>query len=148
MKFPVTVVTLVVFMILAAAATRRIVTAQTEKTQWDGVYSAEQAERGAGLYAENCADCHGLTLSGGGSAPPLAGGEFNANWNDLTVGDLFERIRRAMPPDNPTIMTRPQKADVVAFILSKGSFPAGDSELPTQAEVLRTIRFLATKPGE
>ena len=37
---------------------------QQSTTVWDGVYTAEQAKRGAALYADNCASCHGLALGG------------------------------------------------------------------------------------
>jgi len=33
--------------------------------------------------------------------PPLSGAQFLANWNGLTVGDLFERIRKSMPANDP-----------------------------------------------
>ena len=54
---------------------------------------SRQVKRGAVLYANACASCHGTALNGGESAPPLTGGEFFSNWNGLTVGDLFDRIR-------------------------------------------------------
>src|SRR6185369_14585331 len=74
-----------------------LLAAQTTRSVWDGVYTSAQAERGAALYANNCASCHGSALGGGESAPPLTGGEFSSNWYGLTVGDLFERIRITMP---------------------------------------------------
>ena len=64
---------------------------------WDGVYTAEQARRGQPIYNKHCASCHGEQLTGGEDSPPLTGGAFLANWNGLTVGDLFERIRVSMP---------------------------------------------------
>src|SRR5258706_15784763 len=66
--------------------------AQGAKSQWDGVFTETQAKRGEGLYSQYCASCHGPELTGGEMAPGLTGGEFRANWNDLSVGDLFERI--------------------------------------------------------
>ena len=48
------------------------------------------------LYNKNCASCHGDALTGVEVSPPLAGGEFLSNWNGLTLGDLFERIRTTM----------------------------------------------------
>lgn len=147
MRFPVIAVALVGLTWVGVAGTGSTVAAQTEKSQWDGVYSTEQAKRGDPLYAEHCAGCHAGDLSGGEIAPALAGGEFSANWNDLTVGDLFERIRISMPQGNPSGLSRAQKADILAFILSKGNYPAGESELPTQTEVLRTIKFVAAKPA-
>lgn len=78
---------------------------------------------------------------------PLAGGVFLSNWDGLTMGDLFERVRVSMPQDNPGKLSRQQTADVLAFVLQVNQLPAGESELPRQAEVLKEIRFEATKPG-
>ncbi len=122
--------------------------AQTSRSVWDGVYTSEQAKRGATLYANDCASCHGSALNGGESAPPLAGGEFFANWNGLTVGDLFERIRVSMPADNPGKLSREQDADILAFMLSMNQFPDGQTQLEHRTEVLKQIRFEATKPGD
>jgi mono/diheme cytochrome c family protein len=119
---------------------------QPSKSVWDGVYTAEQAKRGAALYAANCASCHGLGLTGGESAPPLTGGEFLSNWNGLTVGELFERIRTSMPADRPGTLTRVQNADILAHLLSVGEFPPGGAELSTQTEILKQIRIVAVKP--
>ena len=116
------------------------------KSQWDGVYSAEQAKRGQGLYAEKCASCHGPDLTGGEMAPALVGGEFSANWNDLSVGDLFERIRISMPQNDPGSLSRPQNADILSFILERNKAPAGAAELPSQTEALNQMKFLAAKP--
>jgi len=79
-------------------------------------------------------------------APGLTGGEFNANWNDLSLGQLFERIRVGMPGNAPGSLSRQQVADILAFMLNKSKFPAGSTDLPTQTEVLNTIKFVATKP--
>src|ERR1700676_3706232 len=82
-----------------------LLAAQTTRSVWDGVYTSAQAQRGAALYANNCASCHGTALGGGESAPPLTGGEFSSNWYGLTVGDLFERIRTTMPANRPGRLT-------------------------------------------
>jgi len=74
------------------------------------------------------------------------GGEFLSNWNGLTVGDLFERIRNTMPADSPGRLTRAQNADVIARILSVNQFPAGKAELDTKVDVLKQIRIESTKP--
>lgn len=114
-------------------------------TIWDGVYTAEQARRGAALYAEHCASCHGLALTGGESAPPLTGGEFMSNWNGLTLGDLFDRIRVSMPADRPGTLSRSQTAGILAHLLNVSEFPAGQTELSTQTEALKQIRIEAVK---
>lgn len=114
-------------------------------TVWDGVYTSDQAAKGAELYAANCASCHGIALTGGESAPALTGGEFMANWNMLTVGDLFERIRTTMPADRPGKLTREQNAAILARILQAGDFPPGATALDTRTEYLKEIRIEAVK---
>ena len=121
--------------------------AQT-RSAWDGVYTTEQAKRGDQLDHGQCASCHGEMLTGGESAPPLAGGEFLSNWNGLTVGDLFERIRVSMPQDHPGRLSRQENADILSYILSVNKFPAGKTELQRQTELLKEIRFEATRPDE
>ena len=120
--------------------------AQTSKTVWDGVYTDDQAKRGEGVYAKECASCHGSELTGGEAAPPLTGDAFYANWNGLTLGDLFERIRVSMPQNAPGSLSRQQNADILAFILKVNQFPAGKAELDRQTDILKTIKFDSTKP--
>jgi hypothetical protein len=62
-------------------------------------------------------------MEGGEEAPALGGGAFLANWNGLTVGDHFERIRT-------------------------NQFPAGSRELDRQTELLKQIKFEASKPAK
>jgi len=116
------------------------------RSVWDGVYTEEQAKRGESVYHKACAPCHGDSLAGGESAPPLSGGAFLANWNGLTLGDLFDRIRKTMPQNAPGKLTKQQNADVLAFTLSVNKFPAGKNELSRQTEFLREIRFESNKP--
>ena len=118
------------------------------RTQWDGVYSDEQSKRGAALYTQYCATCHGKDLSGGGveSAPVLTGSKFSTRWDDLTLGDLFDRVFVSMPQDAPGSLTRDQHVDILTFILAKNGFPAGKTDLTSQAEVLSAIKFVAQKP--
>jgi S-disulfanyl-L-cysteine oxidoreductase SoxD len=120
--------------------------AQTSRTVWDGVYTDDQAKRGEGFYGKECASCHGSELTGGESAPALAGDSFFANWNGLTLGDLFERIRVSMPQNAPGSLSRQQNADILAFILKVNQFPTGKTELDRQTDILKTIKFDSTKP--
>lgn len=118
------------------------------RSVWDGVYTEEQARRGETVYSRECASCHSDTLIGGGGASPLTGGVFLSNWSGLTVGDLFERIRKTMPQGAPGKLTKQQDADVLAYLLSFNKFPPGKTELQRQVEFLKQIRFEATKPGQ
>jgi S-disulfanyl-L-cysteine oxidoreductase SoxD len=131
------------FVVLVMAV---VVSAQAQKTVWDGVFTEEQAKRGADVYAEKCAMCHGDSLGGVESAPPLTGPAFYANWEGESLNALFERIRMSMPLDNPGSLSRAQNADVVAHMLSVGGYPAGSSPLEGQAGVLSAIKVMAYKP--
>jgi mono/diheme cytochrome c family protein len=119
--------------------------APVKRSVWSGVYSEAQAKRGEPIYVENCSSCHGSALEGGEMAPPLSGGPFNSNWNDLSLGDIVERIRVTMPASSPGSLSRPKAIDIVAFMLSVGGFPAGSAELPSQLENLKQISFEAYK---
>ena len=112
------------------------------KTTLDGVYTAAQSARGQKIYADSCASCHGDDLSGGGQTPPLAGKEFNSDWIDLSMGDLFDRTHLSMPADKPGSMTPAQTVDVIAYLLKKGNFPAGAVDLPPDAAALKAVKFV------
>jgi S-disulfanyl-L-cysteine oxidoreductase SoxD len=114
---------------------------QTTRSVRDGVYSSAQMKRGETVFQENCAVCHGQDLSGGEVAPALFGGNFMSNWNGLTVGDLSERLRLSMPPDNPDKINQQQRVDVIALILNANSFPEGQKDLETRVEFLRQIKI-------
>ena len=134
---------------LALAATLSTVAAQQPaptRSVWNGVYSEEQAKRGNALYTEQCASCHGPELAGAEITPALVGGAFTSNWDGLTLGDLSERVRISMPADDPGKLGRQQVADLLAFILSVGRFPAGSADLPRDTELLKQIKFEAKMP--
>jgi quinoprotein glucose dehydrogenase len=131
---------------LIVASSWKLRAQDTTSSVWDGVYTQAQADRGQALYNSTCASCHGNQLNGGETSPPLAGGEFMSNWNGLTVGQLFERIRTGMPPGAPGKVARAAKVDIVAYMLSYNKFPAGDKELPRQTEMMNTIKIEAEKP--
>jgi mono/diheme cytochrome c family protein len=116
------------------------------RSVWDGLYSAEQAKRGERLATEQCVACHGDRLGGGESAPPLAGDLFNANWDGVVLSDLADRIRTTMPLDRPASLSRQQTADVLAYMLSLASIPAGPEPLVSDAGVLGQIEFESIRP--
>ena len=130
----------------AAGAFYSNLRAQSAHTTWDGVYTQDQAKQGQGFYNESCSSCHGDTLMGGESAPALAGGEFLSNWNGLTLGDLFERIRTTMPQNRPGSLSREKNAAILAYMLSVSNFPAGKTPMAQQTEVLKEIKIEAQKP--
>ena len=120
--------------------------AQGQRTVWDGVYTEEQAKRGADLYFERCVHCHGPNLTGAADGvAALTGPTFNGNWNGVALDLMLDRVRTTMPVDKPASLSRQQTADVLAYIFSVNKFPAGKTELPRQAELLNLIQFKATK---
>ena len=137
-----------VFACAAVAAAAAAVAGQSAapRSVWDGVYTEEQAKRGERVAAQQCARCHAETLTGAESAPALVGDVFNANWEGVPLGDLFERIRISMPQDTPGSLSRRQIGDVISYLLKVGKFPAGDTELATDAAVLAQIKFISNRP--
>lgn len=136
------------FPCILSAAVAAVAAAQgaAPRSVWDGVYTDAQAKRGEKVSAEQCARYHGETLAGLESAPALVGDVFNANWEGVALGDLFERIRISMPQDTPGTLSRQQNADVIAHLLKAGKFPAGDKELVTDVAVLAQITFVSNRP--
>jgi mono/diheme cytochrome c family protein len=120
---------------------------ETMRSVWDGVYTEAQAKRGEAVYKLTCASCHGVALEGIEQAGPLSGARFTANWNGVTVGDLLERVKVSMPNDRPGTLSRQQTADVLAYVFSFNRFPAGKAELARQTELLKQIKFEATRPA-
>jgi len=96
---------------------------------WDSVYTLAQAGRGESTYRATCANCHGDSLAGINDAAPLVGPMFMKNWEGNTLTKLFNRISNDMPSDNPGSLSKPQVADVEAFLLKSNAFPAGATEL-------------------
>lgn len=116
------------------------------RTIWDSVYSEEQAKRGETLFKNGCARCHDETLKGIDDAPPLAGNAFLGGWDGKPLSALFERINSSMPSDDPGTLSKAQVADLIAYILRYGAFPAGAAELPPDPAAMAEIKFVATKP--
>lgn len=119
--------------------------AQTPASVWDGIYSTAQAGRGEALYKTECASCHGDKLQGKGQTPPLAGADFIMNWNGMSVGDLFDKMQTSMPADQPGRLSPEQNATILAYILSANKFPSGATDLSTNGDRLRQIRFEEAK---
>jgi quinoprotein glucose dehydrogenase len=124
---------------LAAAA----LGAQAPSSVTAGVYTDAQAKRGATLYAENCAACHGDTLGGNDPIPALSGSDFLGRWKN--VGELFDKTSTSMPAMAPGSLTGAQVADVIAHMLAVNKYPAGSAELDSKVEVLMAIKIEPAK---
>jgi polar amino acid transport system substrate-binding protein len=108
--------------------------AQQDKLDPPKLYSEAQAEQGKQVYAQNCSACHGDQLQGK-SAPAIAGTAFlkKAHLLGWSVADMRNIIVTQMPRDNPGSLSPDQYAAVIAFLLDKDCYPAGQSKFPTKA---------------
>jgi S-disulfanyl-L-cysteine oxidoreductase SoxD len=140
MKKPYVVATMIAAGIVAVG-----MYAQDSRSVWDGVYTDAQAKRGQPLYNDKCASCHSADLTGGESAPPLAGGQFMSNWEGLTAAQLFDRMKISMPQNKPGSLSGQENADILAYMFQVNGFPVGKTELAHQSEALGSIKLESQK---
>lgn len=119
---------------------------QPTRSVWDGIFSDDQAKRGAAVYTSECSSCHGKDLAGIDEAPSLVGKDFLDDWDGRTVGALFDKTRRNMPRDNPGRLSATEYSDVLAYILSENKFPAGKTYMGSDSASLKQIRIQAARP--
>ena len=123
------------------------VRAQAPKSVLDGVYTEAQSKRGDKVYADNCATCHGPKLEGTDTGgPTLLGKDFVNGWKEMSAGALLSKISMDMPSNAPGTLTPAQYADVMAFVLSVNKYPAGQTELPTDAAALKSVKMAEPRP--
>jgi mono/diheme cytochrome c family protein len=96
----------------------------------DGVYTAEQAERGAQVNQEACASCH---MEDWFTETLLQ------SWAGATADMLYDLIRTTMPQDRPDGLSRQQYADILAYIFQLNGLPFGEDELPAGNRDLQKI---------
>ena len=123
------------------------VTGQAAQTRsvTEGVYSAEQADRGRQLYQAQCVECHGAGLEGA-SGPPLVGESFLSNWSARPLAGLVDKIQKTMPFNQAGNLSRQQSTDLTAYMLQAGKFRAGQVELSDAA--LAQIALPATRTSQ
>lgn len=110
---------------------------------WAGIYSQQQAERGAAHYLETCSSCHSEDLRGNSNAPSLIGSSFMFLWGDRSLGDLFTSIQTLMPTNAPNSLPTRSYLDILAFIMESNGFPPGTSELVADPAFLGRIMITA-----
>jgi mono/diheme cytochrome c family protein len=102
-------------------------------------YSRSQLERGAGIYDELCASCHGRSLDDGQFGPALKGASFANTWAGRSLGALGSFLQQRMPPGAEGRMTLGQYTDVLAYLLSVNGVAAGSNELPADSKAWNAI---------
>lgn len=97
-------------------------------------FTQAQAAAGAPVYTQRCASCHGARLEGG-SAPPLEGPKFLENWAvpGRSLDDLLFIIRSTMPKNEGGTLKPEEYAAVLAYMLERNGYPAGERELAESA---------------
>ena len=88
--------------------------------------------RGALVFAESCARCHGQNGEGGAAPPVWGDGSYNigAGMSRLRTAAAFVRV--AMPYDRPGTLTDQQAFDVAAYINTRPrpDFPGKEKDWP------------------
>src|SRR5262245_17619560 len=120
---------LAVCLVLGLLSSSRAPRLAAQQASWNGSYSAAQAKRGEGLYAQNCVACHGKDLAGGDRAPMVGGPGLVARWSSRSLRDLLDYMQVRMPLNSPGGLTRRQNADILAFMLSKSGTTPGQADL-------------------
>ena len=112
----------------------------TSKSTSAGVFTEEQAQRGASAYNMKCSGCHGIKLlSIGPQFPSLAGRSFRTGWVGKTIAEKFEFARKMMPPKAGGSLEDQVYLDIVTHILRFNKIPAGNQSLTPDLELLRQI---------
>lgn len=97
-----------------------------------GVFDEVQAEAGQAAFAQHCASCHGADLQGG-FGPRLAPLD-PFQFRDAPLAGLFEFMRSQMPFGAPGTLGDDVYAAVLAYVLQRNGYPAGDEALPADPE--------------
>ena len=119
--------------------------AQSDDSIWSGVFTAQQAARGATDFSTNCASCHSVDLRGNSNTPSLLGMSFMFIWEDRSLGELYTKMRDEMPSDRPGSLSTQSYEDLLAYLLQSNQFPAGEKELKASAGMLDRIS-ITSKP--
>mgnify|MGYP001198095905 CR=1 FL=1 len=110
--------------------------ARQMKKASEGIYTKEQASRGATSYDTACASCHELGK--------FKGDEFANAWTGKPLTDLHAAVV-SMPMDAPGSMKPEEYADLIAYFLNLNGYPAGQTELAGSDEAIKAITLDALK---
>lgn len=104
------------------------------KTSMDGIYTAQQAERGAAIFESLCSRCH--------SIQEFSGSSFAASFAGVPAAALYVRIANTMPLDQPGSLGLDQVTALMAHIFSANGMPAGDAPLAGDMDFMLGITLV------
>ena len=94
---------------------------------------AAQPMRGQTAYQASCAECHGTRLQGGVHAPALVGVSFTSVWGTRSADELYEYIRREMPPGQGGTLGDAAYRSIATLIRQSGDQAAAATNEPAPA---------------
>jgi ankyrin repeat protein/mono/diheme cytochrome c family protein len=127
----------------AAPVVKATALAANARTNWDGVYTDAQAQRGRDVYRRACAVCHLDTLEGDAVSPRLTGPAFLGRFNGQTAHEMVQAVRASMPQNAPDTLGDRAYVDLIAFLLNANGGRPGASELPLDVAELEKIVITA-----
>ena len=127
------------FACLAASGSVAAESSTGSRSVKDGVYTEAQALRGEAAYRTHCVECHGEDLRGAHMTPSMVGIGFAFRWRGRDLYDFYEGIRTTMPQSAPGGLSADVYVDLVAFILARNGYPAGEAALAPEADTMRGI---------
>ena len=123
----------------AAPIVKAAVAPLTSRTNWDGVYTEAQAQRGQQVYQHACAVCHLDNLQGDSVSPPLMGSTFLSRFAGSTAHEMVQGIRSTMPQNAPDSLGDRAYVDLISYLLSANGSRTGSVELPLDVAELEKI---------
>ena len=113
------------------------------RTNWDGVYTDAQAQRGSDVYRRACAVCHLAGLEGDAVSPALVGPSFLGRFAGQTAHEMVQAVRASMPQNAPDTLGDRAYVDLIAFLLAANGGRTGASELPLDVAELEKVVITA-----
>ena len=113
-----------------------VVVAAAQAPVADGAFTSDQAASGWSVYGVQCGECHGPSLEGMVSAPPLSGVSFLSDWAGQTTDELFAYLRDEMPPGQAGSLSDQSYVELVAYLLESNGAVPGERTLTADAAVM------------
>jgi mono/diheme cytochrome c family protein len=88
-------------------------------------FTAAQADKGLGLYGDNCGACHGSILEGSEFAPALKSGRFRKTHGAQTAGELLGYVTANMPPGAAGSLEPDEYAAILAYVMKQNGAAEG-----------------------